>query len=108
MVVPDSAAWALVATNAGGIFVWALRSFINQEAGPKGSTGNTGAPGKDAPEITIRVYKQLADLLISQLNGRYMMADEARHRLQTLEVKLDVQGESLNKLIERLDVEKEG
>jgi hypothetical protein len=97
--VPDGAVWAALPLM-GAMGVWSLRSLIVQVAWPKGDRGETG---RDGPAMTVRDYREISDVLRKELNGRYMMADEARERFTTLEQKLDRHAEEVRAGFARCD-----
>lgn len=77
---------------AVGFAVWVAKQFVHQEAeqrGPEGRRGERGPSGADGADLTVHAYKQLSDLLITQFNGRYMLANEARERFGVVEAKID-------------------
>jgi hypothetical protein len=78
---------------AAAFIVWTLRQFIISTVGPKGPKGDKGDMG---PEMSIKNFRVIVDLLCSELNGRYMFAIEARQRFDKIESRLDA-------LIERLE-----
>ena len=88
MQVPDAGVYAVLPMT-GAFAVWGLTQFVRQVVGPKGDTGPRGQPGADAQRLTVRDYKEVAEVLRAELNGRYMMAGEARERFAAIEEKLD-------------------
>jgi hypothetical protein len=85
MQVPDAAVYACVPTLAGCL-LWIGRQFVMDVISSRGPRGEKGDPG---PGMTVRDYKEFSSFLIGQLNGRYLMAGEARERFAALESKLD-------------------
>ncbi len=68
--------------------MWAAKAFVSQVAGPRGDKGDTGQPGSMA-ELSVRDYKEITDVLRRELNGRYMMAEEARDRFSAIDKRLE-------------------
>lgn len=99
MNIPDPAVYAALPL-LGGAAVWIARQFVTQTAGPRGDVGPRGLTGQDAPPMTIRDYRQVAAVMKDELNGRYMLATEARERFAALEEKVD---EAKREFIERLE-----
>jgi hypothetical protein len=106
MTIPDPAVYASIPT-ALCFGVWSVRQLIKSV---KGETGARGPRGIEGSAMTVRDYKQLADLLKEELNGRYMMAPEARdkfedvkERVDNLDRKMDVFSADLSRLIVRIE-----
>jgi hypothetical protein len=53
--------------------------------------------------MTVRDYQQMADILKQELNGRYMMADEARLRFDKLNEKVDTHASQVSRFIEKVE-----
>lgn len=85
MNVPDPAVWASIPIVAGSL-LWAAKQFVTSTVNEKGDKGEKGDTGEG---LTVKGYKELSELLISRLNGRYMMASESREKFAALEGKLD-------------------
>ena len=102
MMVPDGLVWASIPVLAGCL-LWAGRGFVidtvNQR-GPKGEDGKQGEQGNPGPGMSVRSYKELSEMLVTQLNGRYMMADEARQRFDLMAEKIDDLKDSLHSIAE--------
>lgn len=58
-----------------GAGYWALKQLIREQSGRQGPKGDRGEPGLG---MTVRNFKEFSDFLIIQLNGRYLLANEAR------------------------------
>lgn len=58
----------------------------------------TAAPVQHV-EMTLSDFRQIADMLKRELNGRYMFADEARKRFEDLENRLEASVEDLKRYI---------
>ena len=99
MNVPDAAVYAAL-PMIGGFAVWVAGRFVNQIAGPK---GEPGMPGRDAPELTVRDYQLISETLVKELNGRYMIADEARGRFMSLEAKIEKHGDEMRRAFARCE-----
>ena len=85
--VPDPAVYGSIPVVAGAL-LWIGRQFVVAtvgQAGPKGDKGATGDPGS----MSVRDYRQLSDYLIERLNGRYLLATDARERFDAIDRKLD-------------------
>ena len=102
MNVPDGAVYAALPT-LGAAAVWIATSFIKQVAGPRGERGDRGDAGRDAPELTVRDYQLISETLVKELNGRYMIADEARGRFMALEAKMDKHAQEVRMAFARID-----
>ena len=100
MNVPDGAVYAALPLM-GAAAVWIATQFVRQVAGPR---GEQGAPGHDAPEMTVRDFQLIADELVKRLNGRYMLADEARGRFMALEAKIDEHAKETRRVLARLEM----
>ena len=100
MIVPDAAVYGSIPVVAGSL-VWMGRQFVLDTLDRKGPKGDKGDRGNDAgpigDQMTVRNYKSFSDFLIAQLNGRYLMATEARERFAQINVKLDRLHDSMNR-----------
>lgn len=90
MTVPDPAFYASLPA-IGGMIVWIARQFVIANA--KSSSGEFESI---APSLTVRGYKEIAELLTKELNGRYMLAGEARDKFKELGSKIDILAERLH------------
>jgi hypothetical protein len=99
MNIPDGMVWASVPT-VGGCLLWMAKHYIQDvskgEKGDKGNQGNQGEPGLD---MSVRNFKELADFLVVQLNGRYLLASEFREQHNSLVMKIDNIQETLRHLM---------
>lgn len=80
MTIPDPLVYGNVGLIVGGV-IWGIKQIAKGEKGEKGEAGKPG--------MTVREYKELSEVLITSLNGRYMMAGECRGRFENLEKKVD-------------------
>ena len=88
--VPDPAVYASIPVVAGSL-LWIGRQFVVatvEQVGPKGDVGAKGATG-DPGEMTVDNYRKFSDFLIERLNGRYLLATDARERFDKIDSKLD-------------------
>lgn len=88
MNVPDWAVGSSIPVLAGSL-AWGARQFVLSVVTKRGPQGTQGEPGPAGPEMTVRAFNQLADLLTQRLNGRYMLAIEARERFDRIETLID-------------------
>lgn len=86
MTIPDQLVYASVSTMAG-IAVWAARQFVVSVR-----HNNT----KDDRPLTVRAYRELADLLKDDLGSHFMSAPEARTHFLNLSAKIDSVTEELH------------
>ena len=102
MNVPDAAVYAAL-PMIGGFAVWVAGRFVKQVAGPQGERGEPGSH-----EVTVRDYKLISEELVKQLNGRYMLADEARGRFMRVEAKIDQHALEMRGYFARIDENRVG
>jgi hypothetical protein len=89
--VPDPFVYAAVPL-IGGFLLWCLRQFI-VSTGKQGIQGDTGPPGpqgaKGVDGMSVRDFKEFSRLLCTEMNGRYLLAKDARDEFAKLNLKLD-------------------
>ncbi len=92
-----------------GFGVWIAKQFIHQEV-ERGPRGDPGPPGEPGLGMSVRNFKEFADFLIQQLNGRYLLAEEFRLRHSQLEMKVDDMRDKLGiiEVTQRGQVQREG
>lgn len=87
-MISDALLGACVPIAAGGV-LWTVKQFIKTTVGERGPKGDDGPRGKDGLSMSVRQYKEFSDFLITQLNGRYLLAAEARELFSSLENKVE-------------------
>jgi hypothetical protein len=83
--------------------VWCLRQFVFSTTGVRGEPGEQGPQGPAGPSgMTVRDFKELAQLLCTEMNGRYLLTKDAHKRFDELRDKIDSVSMSLANRAERL------
>lgn len=109
MTIPDQLFYACIGPAAGAVVWWARQFVISsisrwrqEGSGPADISPARGAASSAG--MTVRDYQQIRELMVKELNGRYMLAKEARERFDALAEKI----EDVRRLLEeRLTKERE-
>jgi len=80
-----------------GFGVWVAKQFVKQEVGAQGEHGEKGDKG-DPGDMSVKQFQSLCKYLVTELNGRYMLAEEARERFDKLERRVNEVLERVQKL----------
>ena len=94
MIVPDAVVYGNLALG-GTVLVWAARQFIYQTVGNEGNQGNRGPqgdkgdPGEPSCNMSVKEFNVFCDLLMVRLNGRYLLAEDAKDMFKGIENKID-------------------
>ncbi len=108
MTIPDPAVYSALPVVAGAL-LWAAKAFVSDVINRTRRRTTTTTTVTTAPplppasthvEMTLGDFRQIADLLKAELNGRYMFAAEAREKFSELGDKLDEKVEALEHLME--------
>lgn len=90
MTIPDPLVYASIAPLLGAVIKvgqWFVQDVMKQ----KKTDARSNAAIDQRPahaEMTISEFRPIAELLKDELNGRYMMAQEARDKFAAIETKL--------------------
>lgn len=104
MTVPDPLVYASIPL-LGGAVVWIGQQFVQSVILRNRATADPEraiappAPPLLAPQLTVESYRQIAELMKQELNGRYMFAKEARDRFGSVETKIDGLGRDMKAFI---------
>ncbi len=104
MTIPDTAVYAILPIAAAAA-LWAAKAFVDERTRRRTTTTTVTTTQPQAPahvELTIGDFRQIADLLKAELNGRYMFANEAREKFDELGERLDNRVEELKSCIQQL------
>lgn len=109
MNIPDAEVYSALPVIAGGL-LWTAKAFVTDiiDRTKRRTTTTTTVTSAPAPpptasthvELTLGDFRQIAELLKAELNGRYMFAAEARQKFDELGAKLDSRIEAMEKLLD--------